>query len=129
MGARSHGGLGGAAAGGERDGDWALGLGEEDSKEDKIALEVGSHTGIGPWWAKFASETDFGRGTSGFRVFRVPGFNTRITRNNFGYRSLLPEIVVGLFGFGFFGFGFGFFGYGFRASGNMPSHSGVAARA
>ena len=55
MGARSHGGLGGAAAGGERDGNWALGLGQEDSKEDKVALEVGSHTGIGLWWAKFAS--------------------------------------------------------------------------
>ena len=66
MGARSHGGLGGAAAGGERDGDWALGLGEEDSKEDKVALEVGSHTGIGLWWAKFASETDFGTGHFGF---------------------------------------------------------------
>ena len=42
---------------GERDGDWALGLGEEDSKED---------TGIGLWWAKFASETDFGTGHFGF---------------------------------------------------------------
>ena len=57
MGARSHGGLGGAAAGGERDGDWALGLGEEGSTED---------TGIGLWWAKFASETDFGTGHFGF---------------------------------------------------------------
>jgi len=75
VGVRSHGGLGGAAAGGERDGDWALGLGEEDSKEDKVALEVGSHTGIGLWWAKFgiglwwakfASETDFGTGHFGF---------------------------------------------------------------
>ena len=51
---------------GERDGDWALGLGEEDSKEDKVALEVGSHTGIGLWWAKFASETDFGTVHFGF---------------------------------------------------------------
>jgi len=66
VGARSHGGLGGTAAGGERDGDCALGLGEEDSKEDKVALEVGSHTGIGLWWAKFASETDFGTGHFGF---------------------------------------------------------------
>ena len=128
MGARSHGGLGGAAAGGERDGDWALGLGEEDSKEDKVALEVGSHTGIGLCGPNLLLRQILVRGTSGFRVFRVPGFNTRITRNNFGYRSLLPEIVVGLFGFGFFGYGFGFFGYGFRASGNMPSHSARGAK-
>ena len=62
-------------------------------------------------------------GTSGFRVFRVPGFNTRITRNNFGYRDLLPEVVIGFFGLGFFGFGLEFFGFGFRVSGNMPTHT------
>ena len=55
-------------------------------------------------------------GISGFRVFRVPEFNTRITRINFGYRGLLPKILIGFFEFGFFG-------YGFRVSGNMPSHS------
>ena len=53
-------------------------------------------------------------GTSGFRVFRVPGFNTRITRNNFGYRDLLPEVVIGFFGLGL--------GFGFRVSDNMPTH-------
>ena len=50
------------------------------------------------------------------------GFQTRFTRNNFGYRDLLLEIVIGFFEFGFFGFGLGFFGFGLRASGNMPSH-------
>ena len=61
-------------------------------------------------------------GISGFWVFRVPEFNTRITRINFGYRGLLPEILIRFSEFGFFGYGFGFFGYGFRVSGNMPSH-------
>jgi hypothetical protein len=53
-------------------------------------------------------------GISGFWVFRVLEFNTRITRINFGYRGLLPEILIGFSEFRFFGYGFGFFGYGFR---------------
>ena len=53
-------------------------------------------------------------GHFGFSGISVPGFNTRITRNNFRYRSLLPEAVIGLSGFGFFGYGFGFFEYRFR---------------
>ena len=44
-----------------------------------------------------------------FRVVRVPWPDTRITRNNFGYRGLELEL-----GFWFFGFGLGFFGFGFR---------------
>ena len=61
-------------------------------------------------------------GISGFWVFRVPEFNTRITRINFGYRGLLPKILIGFFEFGFFG-------YGFRVSGNMPSPTCCRARA
>ena len=40
-------------------------------------------------------------GISGFWVFRVPEFNTRITRINFGYRGLLSEILIGFFEFGY----------------------------
>ena len=47
-------------------------------------------------------------GLSVVRVFRVPWLETQITRNNFEYRGLKPEIVFGFFGLGFFGFGFGF---------------------
>ena len=43
------------------------------------------------------------------RVVRVPWADTRITRNNFGYRGLEPELR-----FGFFELGLGFFGFGFR---------------
>ena len=57
------------------------------------------------------------------RVFRVPWPNTRITRNNFGYRGLKPGLGFGFFGLGFFGFGLGFFGLGFRVSGILPSHT------
>ena len=56
------------------------------------------------------------------RVVRVPWPNTRITRNNFGYRGLEPELRFGFFEFGFFGFGLGFFGFGFRVSGILPTH-------
>jgi hypothetical protein len=41
------------------------------------------------------------------RVFRVPDYDTRITRNNFGFCKLLPEILKPNLGFGYFGFGFG----------------------
>ena len=51
-----------------------------------------------------------------FRVVQVPWPDTRITRNNFGYSGLEPEL-----GFGFFGFGLGFFGFGFRVSGILPT--------
>ena len=57
-----------------------------------------------------------------FRVVRVPWSDTRITRNNFGYRGLEPELV-----FEFFGFGLGFFGYGFWVSGILPTHRTVLA--
>ena len=60
-------------------------------------------------------------GLSVVRVFRVPWLETRITRNNFEYHGLKPEIVFGFFGLGFFGFGFGFFGFELRVSGNIPS--------
>jgi len=50
------------------------------------------------------------------RVFRVPWLETRITRNNFEYHGLKPEIVFGFFGLGFFGFGF-------WVSSNPPTHS------
>ena len=33
-------------------------------------------------------------------VIRVPGVCTRITRNNFGFLEVLPEIGFGYFGFG-----------------------------
>ena len=58
-----------------------------------------------------------------FRVVRVPWPNTRITRNNFGYRGLEPELRFGFFEFGFFEFGLGFFGFGFRVSGILPTHT------
>ena len=49
------------------------------------------------------------------------GSNTTfpITQNNFGILDLLPEKVIGIFGFGKFGIGFGLFG--FRESGKMPT--------
>jgi len=46
------------------------------------------------------------------------GLETRITRNNFGYRRLKPELA-----FGFFEFWLWFFGFGFRVSGNLPTHT------
>jgi hypothetical protein len=50
------------------------------------------------------------------RVFRVPDCDTRITRNQFGFCKLLPEIPKQNSGFGYFGFGFGFgySGFGLR---------------
>jgi len=44
------------------------------------------------------------------QVVRVPWVETRITHNNFGYRGLKPELVLG------------FFGFGVRVSGILPSH-------
>jgi hypothetical protein len=44
------------------------------------------------------------------RVFRVPDYNTRITRNKFGFCKLLPEIPEQNSGFGYFGFGYSGFG-------------------
>jgi hypothetical protein len=55
------------------------------------------------------------------RVFRVPDCDTRITRNNFGFCKLLPEIPEQNSGFGYFGFGFGYSGFGFRVTGFLPS--------
>jgi hypothetical protein len=40
------------------------------------------------------------------RVFRVPDCDTRITRNNFGFCKLLPEIPEQNSGFGYFRFGY-----------------------
>ena len=57
-----------------------------------------------------------------FRVVWVPWSDTRITRNNFGYRGLEPELGFGFFGLGFFGFRLGFFGYGFGVSSILPTH-------
>jgi hypothetical protein len=37
------------------------------------------------------------------RVFRVPDYDTRITRNKFGFCKLLPEILKPNSGFGYFG--------------------------
>ena len=50
----------------------------------------------------------------GVKGVRVPRLETRITRNNFGYRGLKPELAFGFFGFGSFGFGLEFFGFGLR---------------
>ena len=47
-------------------------------------------------------------GILGIRLFRVSGFNIRITRNNFEYWSLLPEVVIGFSGSDFLGTDFGF---------------------
>ena len=81
-------------------------------------VEVGSQVGVGLWWGQIylwsLHSLLFWVGISGIRVFRVLVFNIRITRNNFEYWSLLPEVVIG----------FGFFGYGFRVSDNMPSFTG-----
>ena len=52
----------------------------------------------------------------------LPGFSTRTTYNNFGYRDLLLEIVFGFSGFEFFRFGLGFFEFEFRVSDNSHSH-------
>ena len=53
-----------------------------------------------------------------FRVVRVPWLEIRITRNNFGYCRLKPELA-----FGFFGFGLEFFRFEFRVSDNLPTHT------
>jgi hypothetical protein len=53
------------------------------------------------------------------RVFRVPDCDTRITRNNFEFCKLLPEIPEQNSGFGYFGFGYS--GFGFRVTGFLPS--------
>jgi hypothetical protein len=55
------------------------------------------------------------------RVFRVPDCGTRITRNNFGFCRLLPEIPEQNSDFGYFGFGYSRFG--FRVTGFLPSPS------
>jgi hypothetical protein len=54
------------------------------------------------------------------RVFRVPDCDNRITRNNFGFCKLLPEIPEQNSGFGYFGFGFGFRVTGFFAQPYWP---------
>jgi hypothetical protein len=58
------------------------------------------------------------------RVFRVPACDTRITRNNFGFCKLLPEIPEQNSGFGYFGFGYS--GFGFRVTGFLPSPTHVS---
>jgi hypothetical protein len=55
------------------------------------------------------------------RVIRVPDCDTRITRNNFGFCKLLPEIPEQNSGFGYFGFGF-------RVTGFLPSPSSSATK-
>jgi hypothetical protein len=55
------------------------------------------------------------------RVIRVPDCDTRITRNNFGFCKLLPEIPEQNSSFGYSGFGFGYSGFGFRVTGFLPS--------
>jgi hypothetical protein len=49
------------------------------------------------------------------RVIRVPDYDTRITRNKFGFCKLLPKILEQNSGFGYFRFGFS--GFGFRVTG------------
>jgi hypothetical protein len=53
------------------------------------------------------------------RVFWVPDYDTRITRNKFGFCNLLPEILEPNSGFGYFGFGYS--GFGFRVTGFLPT--------
>jgi hypothetical protein len=62
------------------------------------------------------------------RVFRVPDCDTRITRNNFGFCKLLPEIPEQNSGFGYFGFEFGYSGSGFRVTGFLPSPNPTPCR-
>jgi hypothetical protein len=73
------------------------------------------------------------------RVFRVLDCDTRITRNNFGFCKLLPEIPEQNSGFGYFGFGFGYSGFGLRVTGygffaqpncpvRQPCHQAVGFR-
>ena len=59
-----------------------------------------------------------------FRDFRVLTLHSRISLNNFGKSDLLPEKLIGIFGFRIFGFGFRIFGFRVRESGNMPTRSG-----
>ena len=63
-----------------------------------------------------------------FLEFRVPGFQTRITSNNFEYCGLESELEFEFFGLGFFGLGLGFFKYGFWVSDNMPSPNGQGSK-
>jgi hypothetical protein len=53
------------------------------------------------------------------RVFWVSDYDTRITRNKFGFCKLLPGISEQNSGFGYFGFRY--FGFGFRVTGFLPS--------
>jgi hypothetical protein len=55
------------------------------------------------------------------RVFRVPGCDTRIIRNKFGFCQLLPEIPEQNSGFGYFRFGFRYSGFGFWVTAFLPS--------
>jgi hypothetical protein len=57
------------------------------------------------------------------QVFRVPDYDTRITRNNFGFCKFLPEILKPNSGFGF---RFGYFGFGFRVTGFLPTPASYA---
>ena len=66
-------------------------------------------------------------GWTAVRVVRVPWPDTRITRNNFGYRGLKPELAFGFFGLGFLGFELEFFRFGLRVSGNLPTHRSLSS--
>jgi hypothetical protein len=77
-------------------------------------------------WAglKYCAHTWAARGCRRIRVireFRLPGIETRLTRNNFGFLEMTPDITFGFSGLGFFGFGVGFFGFGVRVSGFLPT--------
>ena len=82
------------------------------SKQGLKRIRLGLRCLVG--WARM--KDIFGLGY--FRVVRVPWPDIRITRNNFRYCGLEPEL-----GFGFFGFGLGFFGFGFRVSGILTTHT------
>jgi hypothetical protein len=55
------------------------------------------------------------------RVIRVPDYDTRITKNKFGFCKLLPKIPKQNSGFGYFGFRFRYSEFGFRVMGFLPS--------
>ena len=62
-----------------------------------------------------------------FRVIRVPGVYTRITRNKFGFLEVLPEIEFGYFRLG--EFGFGYFGFRYRVRKIVPGASKMVTEA
>ena len=77
---------------------WRLGRrGSMDRIKGGRMARVSSLMGYWAAWANYCAEK---WAFNLFRVVRVLGIYTRITRNKFGFLEVLPEIRIGYFGFG-----------------------------